>query len=208
MSPMPSKRRVDEGWLRALYAECWKQYSHEDTLGQSRNTVFLGVQAALVAILTALTPVFLDLSPTRMGSRRLATGPAALGVAMIVVGLFGLRLTTLWRAATRAGRLYVHLRRITLVALERVAGLGEIAPAEVEERWRKWSAERTENTERFHPFHDARLQDLSIERYDPPGGWESLRRTIGALRWLWASTLALGIALEIASGLILLQRNP
>lgn len=69
-----------EGWLRTLYAEAWKQYSHEDNLSQSRNNLFLGVQAAMIAILAGISGSLIGMEPIEIGSHQLWVGFGVLGI--------------------------------------------------------------------------------------------------------------------------------
>jgi hypothetical protein len=33
---------IDKEWLKTIYAEAWRQYTHEDILSQQRNIFFWG----------------------------------------------------------------------------------------------------------------------------------------------------------------------
>src|SRR5437867_3655820 len=67
----PSKDvNVNDEWLRLIYSEAWKQYSHEDTLGQTRMSIFVGVHSALIGILAIITKPLLDIPAISIGAHR------------------------------------------------------------------------------------------------------------------------------------------
>jgi hypothetical protein len=83
---------VPDDWLRLMYTEAWKQYSHEDTLGQSRMNIFLAVHAALIAILAAILKPLLDMPPRQIGSHQIYIGLGILGLFAVIIGVFSLLL--------------------------------------------------------------------------------------------------------------------
>ncbi|KOF07232.1 hypothetical protein AC739_19545, partial [Planococcus glaciei] len=92
------KNDINNEWLRTLYSEAWKQYSHEDNISQKRNNLFLAVQAALIATLTGASGILLKLKALKVGSYELWIGHLALGFILIVFWYFANRLTSFWES--------------------------------------------------------------------------------------------------------------
>ena len=66
----PARGSRNSAWLETSYVEAWRQYVHEDRLSQTRNNLYLGVQAAFVALLTAAAGFLLPLDPVVIGAHQ------------------------------------------------------------------------------------------------------------------------------------------
>jgi len=175
---------VSDDWLRLLYSEAWKQYIHEDAQGQTRMNIFLTVQAALIAILAAISKPLLDMPPKQVGSHQVYIGVGILGLVAVIIGFFSLVLGARWKSVTEAGRLYLNLRWIPIAAIEKSAQLNDINLAGLENAWRKHSKENSGTD--FHPY--ATIAELSEFRLRPlPNirGWSAISGTITSIQILF-----------------------
>jgi len=132
----PSKRSIEEGWLRTMYTEAWNQYCHEDNISQSRNNLYLGVQAALIAILTGISGSLIGMDPLTVGSHKIWVGLGSLGTFVVVCAIFATRLAAYWKGVTKAGRGYLNLRWIAIRAIEEHAGMHQVNLTGMEHNWR------------------------------------------------------------------------
>lgn len=186
-------------WLNTTYVEAWKQYSHEDNLSQSRNRLFWGVQAALVALMTAATSVLTKIDPVSIGDQDLNIGIFLLGLVAVVFGTFGLRLVSDWSAVTMAALGYIRSRRAVIMAVENAVGLDfPFALQDMEERWKRFS--RDNPGKPYHPFSALKyLKDLEIPCYEKVSGWESLQSVISLAKLLWFLVVVTGSFLVVFS---------
>jgi hypothetical protein len=184
-----------------MYAEAWKQYSHEDTLGQSRMNMFLAVHAALIAILAAISKPLLDMPPKQIGSHEVYIGLGILGIFAVIIGSFSLLLGARYKSVTEAGRLYINLRWITIAAIERIARLNDVNLAGLEHEWRKSSTEKPGTV--YRPYENIEgLAEFSLDPLPRIRGWSSISWTISAIQVLFAlitvgGFILLGIALYL-----------
>ena len=186
-------------WLNTTYIEAWKQYSHEDNLSQSRNRLFWGVQAALIALLTAATSVLKGIDPVSVVDQDLNIGLFLLGLVAVVFGTFGLHLASDWSGVTKAARGYIRARRAVMMAIENAVGLRfPFALQDMEERWKRFSRDNPGKS--YHPFSTLEnLEDLEIPCYEKVSGWESLQSVISLAKLLWFLVVATGLFLVIFS---------
>lgn len=123
---------VSNEWLRAIYAESWRQYTHENVLSQQRNTLFTSVQAALIAFLAGVSKPLLDITPIQVEGANLSIGLGVLGFFAIVSSVFCLFITFYWDSVTKAGQGYIKVRWAVARMIESQAFLGNIGLANVE----------------------------------------------------------------------------
>ncbi|MET9886227.1 hypothetical protein ABZZ20_24450 [Streptomyces sp. NPDC006430] len=172
----PQQAADSQAWLSQMYAIAWQQYMHEDSLGQMRNSVFLAANAALVAVLAAVSPSLADMDPIVMRGRKFYIGLAILGLLAIVIGVFSIGIASHWGSAIKAGRAYVNLRHAVARAIEEHVNVPPIALAQVEHRWREFSMSTA--TGEFVPFPDIfSMSDVRVRRRPKVSGWESILRT-------------------------------
>ncbi len=139
MAEMQGNAGRDE-WLRTLYVEAWKQYAHEDNLGVSQSRLYIGVQqTALVAVLALAGSIAISAKPLPADGHPLQWGLAFFGILAIAVGLVSLMFSKHWRNVTDAGRRYLSMRWLTIMAIEELAGLEDIGLAHIEDRYRRFS---------------------------------------------------------------------
>lgn len=112
---------VSEDWLKIIYTEAWNQYNHEDNLAQNRTSFFLGIQAALIAIFTAVSGSIIQIGSHRIGVIEINLGFVLLGVLALITGLFSLAIAKNWQAAIETGRQYCNIRWIPIAVIEKLA---------------------------------------------------------------------------------------
>src|SRR5881409_2069636 len=113
--------KIASDWLRKLYEEAWKQYSHEDNLAQSRTNFYATVHAALFALLAAVIRRLYDVGGATIFSYHVHLGLVFVGVVMIGVASLSLCLLHNWKDVMVAGRQYLDLRLATVLAIEALA---------------------------------------------------------------------------------------
>jgi hypothetical protein len=175
-----------------VYKLAWDLYMHEDSLMQQRHTVYVGVQAALVAAvgLVCSTIVRVDQTGTTPPSWAI-TSALAFSAGM---ALFGLIFASYWRAATAAGHGYVNLRWASVRAVEELLDLPSPARiADLEGRYKSGETEpvlrRKTNRETWQPFRDSSLAELQLPRQPVLGGRASQDRTTITFLILWTILL-------------------
>lgn len=173
-------------WLRTLYVETWKQYQHEDNVSQSRNTLFLGVQTALLATLAAVTGSFVKIDPITVVWGDLHIGFVLVGIFATLFCFLGLGLCDQWGAANRAGYAFLKLRWAVAAAIEHAAGLKELNLAGLENRWHQYSDDAEDKLKHFVPFPDIEaLANIELDQKEETGGWLATGGFIKILRKLW-----------------------
>ncbi len=184
----------DEEWLKIMYIEAWKQYSHEDDLGQSRMTLFLAVHAALIAIVGAVAKPLADIEPLIINSHEFHIGLCILGVLAFLTGLFSLVLSGYWKVLTQAGRRYLNLRWIPIAVIEKVVGLDRINIANLEHEWREFSRNNPGCV--FYPYPDIEeLKHLLLDPLPKIRSWSSMEKTITLIQVLDVFLAIVGILL-------------
>lgn len=187
-----------EGWLQTLYTEAWEQYSHEDNLSQSRNNLFLGVQAAMIAILAGISGLLIGMAPIVIGSHQLWVGFGVLGVIMFTFAVFAGHLATHWEEVTKSGRSYLHLRWIAIRAIEERVGLHSINLAGMEHNWREFS--ESNPGKEYCPFSDSEsLRQHTVPPLGEVSGWSSIREVIKIVKRLWFFLRGIGIMLIVCT---------
>ena len=174
-------------WLKPLYEEGWRQYVHEDNLGQSRSNFFLGVQAAIIAILAALSKSVYGIGISNILDYPLNIGLMALGSLWIIVSLFFSILLVNWDIVTSAGKEYVRFRRIQLQSIEKLAGIEQIGLANQESEW----LEKKEDYVLFPNI--VGLKHLKVPPIISDSGWVTMKRTVSWLRSMWVLILIAGL---------------
>jgi len=183
-----------EEWLRTLYAEAWKQYSHEDNLSQSRNNLFLGVQAAMIAILAGISGSLIGMEPIGIGSHQLWVGFGVLGIFTVTFAVFAGRLAAYWEGVTKSGQAYLNLRWIAIRAIEERVGLHSINLAGMEHDWREFS--KSNPGKEYCPFADSEsLRQHTVLPLGKVSGWSSIQKVIRIVEMLWCSLFLMGITL-------------
>lgn len=184
--------KVPEDWLKVIYAEAWNQYTHEDNLGQSRTNFFLGIQAALVAIFTALSGSLVQIGSYPIGGYKFNLGFVLLGVAALVIGGFSLISAKHWQAVTKAGRQYLNLRWIPLAVIEKLAQIDQIGLAGIEDRWRTFSQQNPGID--YYPFKNIQeLEDFRLSSLQKTRGWDSMLKVILFLQVIYYFIIGLGV---------------
>ena len=185
-----------EDWLRTLYAEAWKQYSQEDNLSQSRNNLFLGVQAAMIAILSGISGLLIRIEPIRIGSHQLWVGFGVLGIITVTFAVFAGRLAAYWKGVTKSGQAYMNLRWIAIRAIEERVGLHSINLAGMEHNWREFS--KSNPGKEYFPFADSKsLRQHAVPPLEKVRAWSSILAVIKIVEALWYFLLSMGIVLIV-----------
>lgn len=143
MAEPTSIKEIAPDWLRVLYAETWKLYIYEDTVAQTRATIFTAVLAAIVALLGALSIQVVKIPCLTIQSSGYAPGVVVLGLLWFSVSFLMERLTTSFDEATKSGQSYVNLRAANLRVIEELAEVGILGPASFEDLWRAKSKTAT-----------------------------------------------------------------
>ena len=174
--------RGNDDWLLTLYTETWKQYVHEDTIAQTRGTIFTAIFAALVAALGALS-IQIVLIPCSLflNTYIFAPGIIALGVVLLISASYVLKpLIVAFNDVTRAGHRYLNARGASLRVLEATAKLGPFGPATFEDIWRDLSDGK--NPDINISVLSGELQKVStITTYNFKGGFSFLFQIINVL---------------------------
>ena len=188
--------RGSADWLRTLYTETWKQYVHEDTIAQTRGTIFTAIFAALVTALGALTfQIVLIPCSLFLYTYIFAPGIIALGVVLWISASHVLNpLIVAFDDVTRAGHRYVNVRGASLRVLEATAKLGPFGPATFEDIWRDLSDGK--NPDIKISVLSGELQKVStITTYNFKGGFFFLFQIIQVLFRIAAFLRFAGIVL-------------
>lgn len=181
---------MSNDWLQTIYKEAWNQYCHEDNLGVRRNTLYLGVQAAFIAILTGLAAVLLKSESGKFGMAESAR-LAILGVFTATFAYYSIKLTDVWQSVAQSGRVYLNLRWAVAKRIELKANLKDIGLAESENRWRR-SPEFNERRQ-YRPYPDIQeLSEIEIGPFGKYGGWPSIVETIKIVRRIWLFIFIVG----------------
>ena len=179
---MAGLQHPTDEWLRLLYQETWKQYIHEDSIAQTRGTIFTAIFAALLAFLGLLTISIIKLPCSLLFEHfTFAPGFIGLGLLWISASYIVSPLITAFKEVTAAGHRYVNVRGATLRILEATARVGPLGPATFEDAWRTLSDEK--NPEKKVTVLPGDLQSVStITGYNFRGGFHFLFQIIGVLR--------------------------
>lgn len=127
-SRIKTLREKDDAWLRALHAEAWRQYMHEDNLTQQRTNIFQVVPVVLLAFLGAASAGLVKVGCACVAGHTIILGIVLIGVIFALVSILMLLLARAFDRVTEAGRLHVNLRHMNARALERLAGVGVFGP--------------------------------------------------------------------------------
>ncbi len=187
-----------EDWLRTLYVEAWKQYSQEDNLSQSRNNLYLGVQAAMITTLAGISGWLIGMQPIEIGSHRLWVGFGILGIIAVTFAVFASRLAAYWKGVTKSGRAYMNLRWIAIRAIEERVGLHSINLAGMEHNWREFS--KSNPGKKYHPFADSEsLKQHAVPPIEKFRAWSSILAVIKIVEVIWYFFLGIGVILIVAT---------
>jgi hypothetical protein len=188
-------RKNENDWLRKLYEEGWKQYCHEDNLGQSRTNFFMGIQAGLLAILAAFMKPMFEIGYWKIAGSEIHLGLLLIGTFTLLVGIFSFAVSTNWENVTKAGKQYVNLRWITIAAIE--AELGSVSRfglAGIEDNWRRHCISNA-----YKPFDNSeRLKHHQMEAPLKNEGWGSMLAVIRLWRGLCLAMAVLGFLLMVS----------
>ncbi|MBE7554879.1 MAG: hypothetical protein HS126_27835 [Anaerolineales bacterium] len=192
----PKDFRMSEDWLKIIYSEAWNQYTHEDNLGQSRTNFFLGIQAALIAILTAVSGPIVQIGSIQVGIYEIKFGLLLLGVLALIIGFFSLVIVKNWRAVTKAGQQYLNLRWISIAAIENLAKIERFGLAVLENEWRTFS--RQNPGEDYQPFKDIpELEYLRLTSLQKTRSWASMLNVILLLEVIHYFIIVCGVTIII-----------
>jgi hypothetical protein len=192
-----------ERWLQTLYAEIWKQYSHEDQLAQTRSHVFLVTQAALAAFLAGVSAPLFKLGCAKVDGANFHVGLFVLGVVWLVVGVFMWLLNDRFQKVTWAGRQYINFRHAHLRAIE-LATFGEhVGPALLEDHYRSLSKETVTKIRPFAGLAEKSgvqaVGAIEVFPFNGYGGFAFLFFTSNIWRIVFAVLAASGLALSFGS---------
>lgn len=194
MSGAPDK----DVWKSLLYSEAWKQYCHEDNLGQSRNNLFMGVQAALIALLALALKPLLETEPTYLWNCNIHLGMMVFGCLAAIIGKISYALDSHWLAVIEAGRAYLNIRWCTVIGLETELGLQQYGPASLEDKWRVFSRENPD--EEYQPFADSNtLRSIKVPPLPETRGWSSMKRVVTVLQRVHMAMVIVGVLLIVLS---------
>jgi hypothetical protein len=186
----------DIEWLKILYAETWKQYVHEDTIAQTRGTIFTAILAAIVALLGALSIQVVKIPCSTLQNHAIAPGIVILGLFWFLASFVMDRLTTSFHNVTQAGRFYVNARGAGLRMIEAAAGLGVFGPATFEDAWREKSKGHIPGTDVTILVGVPEFEKLTvIPAYNFAGGFRFFSEVVGVFRKINAFLRYSGIML-------------
>ena len=178
-------------WITLLYSEAWKQYVHEDNLGQTRTNFFISIQTAIIAIIGFISPSLYNLGTVNNLNFKLNLGLIALGGLWIIGSSFAIFILTKWAVVTKAGKEYVRFRRIQLMGLEKIAGIDNIGISTQEIEW-------LDKKSTYFPFKAIEsIKSISVKEIKPDSGWISIENAILCLRLIWTIILIIGIFITI-----------
>lgn len=198
-------------WLQTAYAETWKQLSHQDQLAASRSSVFLAVQAALLAALAALSLGVAKIGCATLFTKQVHFGMLLAGVLWIIVPVILSILSRQFVRVTKSAQNYIALRKLQLRAIELMV-LPQIGPAMVEKMWRDHS---DKSTDVFKPFAHIKIDDpksreirsWEISAYENYGNFRYLYAVVRVWRALYALAFVVGCGL-LSLGLWLSKLDP
>ncbi|MBM3324615.1 MAG: hypothetical protein FJY66_03005 [Calditrichaeota bacterium] len=189
-----------EDWLKVLYEEAWRQYVHEDNLSLRRNALFLSIQTAFFAIVTAVAGWVIERSDSS-GSHLVL-----LAAVMLMFALLGIVVNFAWQGATERGRAYTWFRHICAHRLEWEAGVGDLGLAQREHLWRR---EKQHENQEYEPFPDHEfLRARKVPKIGKMGHWDSTFRISSILITLWVIIGIIGLVLLILGGARLFCQCP
>jgi len=173
--------------MQLLYEEGWRQYTHEDNLGQRRTTFFLGLQGGVIAFFGAISPRFYEVGWQNILGYSLDFGLVLLGFLWLIAASFCLIVIHNWHSVTIAGRQYVEFRRIHLQCIEELLGIQEIGLATKEFEWR---ATKTD----FIPFPCVdSMKRLSVKPLRDTG-WLTMEGGIRSMGLMWLLVMLAAVA--------------
>jgi hypothetical protein len=182
-------------WLQEMYSLAWAQYTHEDDMGQKRDTVFVTINAALIAALAAVSPWLWRAGPVHIFHREVHLGLTVLGLLTTFFGVLAIQIDSHWRSVTKAGNAYLNLRWSIARAIEAYLNLRPIGLADAENRWQAYSKSNESADGSFNPYPDLfGLEGLSLAPRPRVSGWSSVLHIAKVLIIMWWIILASGVA--------------
>lgn len=182
----PKNNSKFDDWLKLLYSEAWKQYSHEDTLCQHRNTLFYGIQGGLMTLFAIISTKNTQLNLVSL-------------LLLAIISLVAVFISDYWKSVTQAGKAYCSLRWASIRKIEKEANLSS-SIAGIEQDWKVFS----ENSlDYFVPFpSEPELNKIKImSNKKIMGGWSSTLKVITILEYFWIGLLIIGL-LSLTKGMV------
>ncbi|HYP19715.1 MAG TPA: hypothetical protein VEY08_06535, partial [Chloroflexia bacterium] len=91
-----AEKKNTQDWLRAAYAEAWKQVTHEDTLSMQRNGIFIVIQTALLATLASLSVALVRAEAVTVNMYSVPVAYFAMGSIFLLFSYFAVKLLNAW----------------------------------------------------------------------------------------------------------------
>ncbi|MGW2638600.1 hypothetical protein [Streptomyces sp. NPDC001348] len=198
-APSASEAAEPDEWLQKMYEIAWSQYTHEDDMGQKRDSIFAAINAALIAALAVISPWLWRAGPVHMFQRQIHLGLTLLGLLTVCLGALSIQLNSHWRSITRAGNAYLKLRWAVARAIEVYLKLRPIGLADMENQWKVYSS-RENAEDSFNPYPDLfEEKGLSLAPRPQVSGWSSVLHIAKILMIMWWIILTLGVGLIVTS---------
>ena len=138
-----------EEWLKIFYSESWKQYIHEDSIFQSRNSMLLTLQGIFAGIIGTVCAIIgnkiFDESQSKI----------ILGSTLVLTSILSMFLLRFWMRLTNASGNYVNLRFSNALIIETYLDLADFGLASLEKSMK-------ENISREKKFYEAFKATKSI----------------------------------------------
>lgn len=197
--------------LLKLYEEAWKQYVHEDNIGQSRTYFFLGIQAGLLALIGGIFKPILEIGTKCIFGLSINVGYLVIGTVIALSGWLLFCISGKWKKVTSGGQSYIALRWATARAIEVKLGVDDkTSLAGLEQLWKDYEIDpgKKNGTEQsYSPFsNDDQLKKVKIPRRIPGAGWDSMMKVICMWRWSCLIIILFGIGFFVGGIIPVLRR--
>ena len=194
---------IKDEWDKILYSEAWKQYCHEDNIGVKRMQIFMTVQSGLFGVLALIAKPLIGLTPIQTESSNFHIGLIIFAAFMVIIGTLLFFLSMVWRSVTKACRGYLNLRWLPIFAIEKIAQIGNIDLAGLENCWRRYSKSKHNRGTKYTVYNE--IEELANENFKLDllprfRGWNSIE----TITWIFQ---ILSILIIVAGILIFLIRS-
>src|ERR1700761_6767709 len=105
---MENKERNE--WLKILYVETWKEYMHEETIAHSKNTFFLSIHGALLAILSGVSAILVKSPIVKIDLKVFNPSLFYLSFLTAIIGSLALFINRNWKMVSETHRSYMNIR--------------------------------------------------------------------------------------------------
>lgn len=187
-----------EEWLRKAYELAWEQYAHEDELRHHKNTLYIGIQTALFAILPTSVIFLIGTRKHEILGITIDTPTLVIGLLFMGTAIFGLLINGYWENVIRSGRAWMYLRYATARAIEHRVGLSDFGLAAMEHKWDvhcKTTKESRRHLDKrtYYPFaHIEELKDFALYRKTPIGESHAALGIVRTLNIMWLLVICIG----------------